>query len=133
MTCLLTVLGKANSEAAGVREGRLAAPASHTEARRPQTQLYEAVGTSVVAYALSRDGLPATKPDWQLTGGLRGAVWLGFDGAGDLYVSDEVLSQVRIYAPGASSDAQPVRTLVLPGPGCALAVNAAGTYLRPSW
>jgi hypothetical protein len=96
------------------------------------THLYEARGDAVVAYALNKDGLPARSPDWTLTGGLRGAVWIGFDGAGYLYVSDSVLNQVRIYAPSASGDATPVQVLQLPngGPldsgGCAMAVNKAG-------
>jgi hypothetical protein len=103
-----------------------------TYATSQATHLYEAQGGRVVAYPLNKDGLPARDPDWNLTGGLRGAVWIGFDGAGYLYVSDSVLNQVRIYAPGSSGDATPVQLLQLPngGPkdsgGCAMAVNKAG-------
>jgi hypothetical protein len=83
------------------------------------THLYEARGENVVAYPLNKDGFPARSPDWELAGGLRGAIWVGFDGAGYLYVSDAVLDQVRIYAPGASGADQPVRIIPLPGNGCA--------------
>jgi hypothetical protein len=88
--------------------------------------LYEAQGGSVVAYPLAEDGLPAKTPDWRLNGGLRDAYAIGFDGAGNLYVSDFLLNQVRIYAWGASADDLPVRTIPLPGPGCTMAVNKAG-------
>jgi hypothetical protein len=88
--------------------------------------LYEAQGGSVVAYPLAADGLPAKTPDWRLNGGLRDAYAIGFDGAGDLYVSDFLLNQVRIYAWGASADDVPVRTIPLPGPGCTMAVNKTG-------
>jgi hypothetical protein len=90
------------------------------------THLYEAHGQTVVAYPLNEDGFPARSPDWELSGGLHGAIWVGFDGAGYLYVSDAVLDQVRIYAPGASGDDDPVRVIPLPGNGCAMAVNKAG-------
>ena len=90
------------------------------------THLYEARGENVVAYPLNKDGLPARSPDWELSGGLSGAIWVGFDGAGYLYVSDAVLNQVRIYAPGASGDAEPVRVIPLPGSGCAMAVDKSG-------
>jgi len=92
----------------------------------PATHLYEAQGGSVVAYPLAADGLPATTPDWRLNGGLRGAWAIAFDGAGNIYVSDAALDQVRVYARGASADDLPVRIIPLPGPGCALAVNKAG-------
>jgi hypothetical protein len=65
------------------------------------THLYEALGQNVVGYPLNKDGFPGRRPDWELSGGLRGAIWVGLDGAGYLYVSDAVLNQVRIYAPGA--------------------------------
>src|SRR5580658_7169253 len=54
----------------------------------PATHLYEAQGGSVVAYPLAADGMPAKTPDWRLNGGLQDAYGIGFDGAGDLYVSD---------------------------------------------
>jgi hypothetical protein len=92
----------------------------------PPTQLYVANATSIVAYALDQNGLPATTPDWELTGGLRGAISLGFDGAGYLYVSDADQAQVRVYAPGASGSDMPVRIIPLPGSGCYLSVNPAG-------
>src|SRR5580692_5286575 len=92
----------------------------------PATHLYEAQGGSVVSYPLAADGLPATTPDWRLNGGLREAWAIAFDGAGNLYVSDAVLNQVRVYARGASADDLPARIIPLPGPGCALAVNKAG-------
>jgi hypothetical protein len=91
----------------------------------PPTHLYEAQGGSVVAYSLAADGLPMKATDWQLNGGRRDAYGIGFDGAGDLYVSDGLLNQVRVYAPGASGDDLPVRTIPLPGPGCTMAVNKA--------
>jgi hypothetical protein len=92
----------------------------------PATHLYEAVGGSVVSYPLAADGLPATTPDWRLNGGLRKAWAIAFDGAGNLYVSDASLNQVRVYARGASADDPPARIIPLPGPGCAMAVNKAG-------
>ncbi len=61
-----------------------------------------------------------------MNGGLRSAVWVGFDGSGYIYVSDAGLDQVRVYAPGASGDAAPVRIIPLTGPGCALSVDKAG-------
>jgi hypothetical protein len=88
--------------------------------------LYEAQGGSVVSYPLAADGLPATTPDWRLNGGLRSAWAIAFDGAGNLYVSDAALNQVRVYAKGASADDLPARIIPLPGPGCAMAVNKAG-------
>jgi hypothetical protein len=88
--------------------------------------LYEAQGGSVVSYPLAADGLPATTPDWRLNGGLREAWAIAFDGAGNLYVSDVILNQVRVYARGASADDLPARIIPLPGPGCALTVNKAG-------
>jgi hypothetical protein len=92
----------------------------------PATELYEADATSIVAYPLNEDGLPATTPNWQLRGGLMGAFSFGFDGAGYLYVSDADLSQVRVYAPGASDDDLPVRIIPLPGSGCYLSVSQGG-------
>jgi hypothetical protein len=62
----------------------------------------------------------------RLNGGLRGAWAIAFDGAGNMYVSDAVLNQVRVYARGASADDLPARIIPLPGPGCAMAVNKAG-------
>jgi hypothetical protein len=94
-------------------------------ARAPATHLYETLGKTIVAYPLNKDGLPETTPDWQLTGGLSNGRWLGFDGAGYIYVSDPNLNQVRIYAPGASGNAQPVSVIPVPG-SCAMAVNKAG-------
>jgi hypothetical protein len=93
----------------------------------PATRLYEARGSAgVVGYPLAADGLPATTPDWQLNGGLREAWAIAFDGAGYLYVSDAVLDQVRVYAPGASGNDLPVRIIPLPGGGCAMTVDPAG-------
>src|ERR1700722_9038037 len=101
-------LGKSSRESLVDIKGRAAAQATH---------LYEALGQYIVAYPLSKDGFPVRSPDWGLRGGLRGAIWVGFDGAGYLYVSDAVLNQVRIYAPGASGDAEPVRVIPLPARG----------------
>jgi hypothetical protein len=100
--------------------------ALHRATHGPATQLYEARGTSIVAYPLNSDGLPATTPDWQLAGGLSGARWFGIDGAGYIYVADSGRDRVRVYAPGASGDALPVAAIPIPGSTCSIAVNRAG-------
>jgi hypothetical protein len=60
------------------------------------------------------NGLPATTPDAVLTGDLSGPSSVGFDGAGYMYVADagvHVYGGVKVYAPGSTGNAQPVRVI----------------------
>jgi hypothetical protein len=95
----------------------------------PSTHLYVTTpSATVVSYPLNKAGLPATKPDWQLQGGLQSPRAVSLDGAGYIYVSDAGPGQVRVYAPGASGNAMPVRTITVPSGGQtqSLAVDKAG-------
>lgn len=65
-------------------------------------------GTPGVYRFQVKKGLPATTPDGVLTGGLNSPLSVGFDGAGYLYVSD---GGVKIYNPGATGNAQPIRVI----------------------
>src|ERR1700722_5938455 len=111
---------------------RLGQAAQSNGRTNPATHLYEAQGGSVVGYPLNADGLPATTPDWRLNGGLRDAYAIAFDCAGNLYVSDFALDQVRVYAQGASADELPLRTIPLPGPGARWQSIKPATSLSPS-
>jgi hypothetical protein len=84
--------------------------------------------SSIISYPLDESGLPATKPDWQLNGGLQEPRAVAIDAAGNIYVSDYGAGQVRVYAPGASGNAMPVRTITVPSGGepQSLAVNKGG-------
>jgi len=72
------------------------------------------------------DGLPATTPDDVLTGGnLSYPISVAFDGAAYEYVSDLNEGLIKVYAPGASGNAQPLRILPVHF-ASEIAVNRAG-------
>ena len=77
----------------------------------------------VVAFPFDVNGLPGTSPSGTLAGGLVEPISLGFDGAGYMYVSD---GSVKVYAPGASGNDQPVRSISVPAEPFWLAVDASG-------
>ena len=78
--------------------------------------------TGILRFPLDADGLPARQPDGMLSG-LSEPLSVGFDGEGFMYVADS--PQVKVYAPGATGNAHPVRVINLAGPEF-LAVDAAG-------
>ncbi len=98
-------------------------------ASKASTHLYLITTSATIqAYPLNRLGLPSNKADWELSGGLSFPRYLALDGSGYLYVSDVSVNQVKVYAPGASGNDNPVRTITLPAPGQPeeLAVSKAG-------
>ena len=73
------------------------------------------------------DGLPSKIPDQVLTGGH--PFWplsVGFDGMNYEYVSDYIGNMIRIYAPGATGNAEPVRQIPIPGHTTWIAVRKDG-------
>src|SRR3984957_10440355 len=97
--------------------------------KSPSTHLYVTTPpATVVSYPLDKSGLPATMPDWQLKSALQSPRAVSLAGAGYIYVTDMGPGQVRVYAPGASGNAMPVRTITVPtgGQPQSLAADKAG-------
>jgi len=65
---------------------------------------------AVLAFPI-RNGIPASSPDREITG-LNGPIALSVDAAGTVYVLDQ--QQLKVFAPGASGHAKPVRVIDLP-------------------
>ena len=94
-------------------------------------RLYVAGGifsrSGIVAFPLNARGLPYTTPDFQLVGGLKSPSSLAFDGQGYMYVSDD--AYVKVYAPGARGQDQPVRAINVNGPQWVAVDNAGYVYV----
>jgi hypothetical protein len=119
-------------------------PATQPYAAFQFGHLYIAQGVDIASrvyrFALRADGLPATKPDGELSLDFRypGSIAIGPDG--DLYVSasgnanackNERKCVVEIFAPGASGRAHPIRVLYVPQQPQYIAVDQRG-YLDVS-
>lgn len=117
----------------GMTLGVSAAERGHGRAPYSGLHLYVAAVNRVIRFALDKDGLPATTPDWQLNWqGFSEAFAVALDGAGYIYVTDADSRKIDIFAPGSSGNARPVRTISIPGTRWSIVVTTSG-YIFVNW
>jgi sugar lactone lactonase YvrE len=102
-----------------------AGPLKPAKKQRAPGHLYVSdFGSSSILEFATAKGKPAGSPSNSITG-LNGPISIAFDTAGNLYESDLGSGTIQVFAPGASGNATPLRTLNSPG-GYAIAVDANG-------